>query len=183
MPDHHDHSAIPLPPQPGRPAGTRVSSARRAALWAGVIAGLGSLVPFPPFIFLCMIAAGGMSVAFYSRYEPNSEVRASTGFKIGALAGLFGFLMNACLSSFSMFSQATRSALRSEMSSRIQEAIANSSNADTANMMRKFGDQLNTTGGLVTLFLLALAFLGVLFVLFSGVGGAVGASLFGRRRT
>ncbi|MGE5110804.1 MAG: hypothetical protein ACM3JB_08115 [Acidobacteriaceae bacterium] len=166
-----------------RPRKGRLSSARRAALWAGVIAGIGSLVPFAPFIFLCMIAAGGMSVAFYSRREPDVEVRASLGMKLGALAGFFGFVMNAILSSLGMLSMETRSALRSQLASRLQEAVASSKDAATTDMLQKLGEQLNTTGGLLTLFAIALAALGLFFVLFGGLGGAIGASLFGRRKT
>ncbi len=181
-PHEREVPAAPLPTSLNRtPSAVRLSSARRAALWAGIIAGVGSLVPFMPFILLCMIAAGGMSVAFYSRREPEAEVRASTGLKIGALAGFFGFLMNASLSSLSMFSAASRAALRAEMANRLKEAMASSSDPAATDMLRRVGDQLNTPGGLATIFVLALAVLAVFFVLFGGLGGAVGASLFGRR--
>lgn len=130
-----------------------------------------------------MIAAGGMSVAFYSRREPDVEVRAPLGMKLGALAGFFGFVMNAILSSLGMLSIETRSALRSQLASRIQEAVASSKDAATTDMLRKLGEQLNTTSGLLTLFAIALAALGLFFVLFGGLGGAIGASLFGRRKS
>jgi hypothetical protein len=122
-----------------------------------------------------------MSVAFYSRREPEAEVRASTGLKIGALAGFFGFLMNASLSSLSMLSQSSRSALRAEMMNRLNEAIAASSDPTATDMLRRVGGQLSTPSGLATIFVLALAVLAIFFVLFSGIGGAIGASLFGRR--
>lgn len=159
--------------------GIRWSSALRAALWAGVIAGLGSLIPYLPFILLCMIAAGGISIAFYSRREPTTVVRAGMGFRIGALAGLFGFLMNATMSTLAMLSAESRSVMRSEMANRLKEAMASSSDPATTDMLRRVGDQLSTPGGLALLFTLALAVLGFLFVVLSGLGGAVGASLFG----
>lgn len=124
-----------------------------------------------------------MSVAFYSRREPDVEVRASLGMKLGALAGFFGFVMNAILSSLGMLSMETRSALRSQLASRIEEAVASSKDAAATDMLRKLGEQLNTTGGLIILFAIALAALGLFFVLFGGLGGAIGASLFGRRKS
>jgi hypothetical protein len=49
-------------------------------------------------------------------------------------------------------------------------------------MLRRLGDQLNTPGGLALIFTFALLVLAVLFVVFGGLGGAIGAALFGRRQ-
>ncbi|MGE5137916.1 MAG: hypothetical protein ACM3JD_00525 [Rudaea sp.] len=124
-----------------------------------------------------------MSIAFYSRQEPDATVRASTGFKIGALAGLFGFLMNAFLSTSILLSATARSALRVEMANRVKEAIAASTDPSSTEILRKVSDQLNTPAGLAILFVVAMVLLGVFFVLLSGIGGAIGASLFGHRRS
>jgi hypothetical protein len=184
-PQHDDRPFMqfPPPPLPPRRPGLRLSSARKAALWAGLIAGVGAAVPFAPFIILCMVAAGGMSIAFYMRSEPNDEVRTSSGLKMGALAGLFGFSMYAIVASLSLLSVQTRTAFRSDMATALKEAAARSADPSrAADMIRPFVDRLNTPGGLATMFLMMLFFLLVFFVLLSGVGGAIGASLFGHRR-
>jgi hypothetical protein len=135
-----------------------------------------------PFILLCMVAAGGMSIAFYTRRQPDRTVTAGDGLKIGALAGLFGFLMNALLSTLSMLSANSRSALRGEMMNRLKEGMASSSDPTATDLLRRIGDRLSTPEGLALIFTLALAVLAVFFVVFSGLGGAIGASLFGRKQ-
>lgn len=154
----------------------------RAALWAGVLAGLGSLVPFMPFILLCMVASGGMSIAFYTRREPHQTVTAGSGLRLGALAGMFGFFINATLSTVSMLSATSRTAMRGEMMNRLKEAMAGSTDPAATDMLRRLGDQLNTPGGLALIFTFALLVLAVLFVVFGGLGGAIGATLFGRHQ-
>jgi hypothetical protein len=170
--------AVAIAPTQG---GLQRRSVLRAALLAGAIAGAGSLVPFMPFMVLCMVAAGGMSIAFYSRREPDITVTAGMGLKIGALAGLFGFLMNAIMSTLSMLSASTRSVLRGEMMERLKDAMASNSDQAATDMLKRIGDQLSTPGGLAFIFTLALAVLAVFFVVFSGIGGAIGAALFGRK--
>ena len=139
------------------------------------------MFPFMPFIILCMVAAGGMSIAFYSRREPEATVLPRTGLKVGALAGLFGFLLNASMSTLSMLSAASRAALRSEMTKRLQEAMSSTSDPATLDMLRRIGEQLSTPRGLALVFTLGIAVLAVFFVAFGGLGGAIGAFLFGRR--
>jgi hypothetical protein len=134
-----------------------------------------------PFILLCMVAAGGISIAFYTRREPDKTVKASDGLRIGALAGMFGFLINAILSTLSMLSATVRAGTRTQMMDRLKEAMAANSDPQATDMLRRIGDQLNTPGGLAFIFTLALAVLAVFFIVLSGLGGAIGATLFGRR--
>ena len=178
-----DQSPFPTLPQPPQPSGVRLSSARKAALWAGLIAGVGAAVPLPPVIILSMVAAGGLSIAFYMRFEPHALVRTSTGLKMGALAGLFGFLMYGIVASLTMTSAQVRSQFRVEMANSLKQAAVRSADPRAADMIRPFVDGLNTPGGLATMFSLMLFFLLIFFVLLGGIGGAVGASLFGHRRS
>lgn len=130
-----------------------------------------------------MVAAGGLSIAFYMRSEPHAEVRTLSGLKMGALAGLFGFLMYGIVASMTMLSAQVRSQFRVEMANSLKEAAARSADPRAIDMIRPFVDRLSTPGGLATMFALMLFFLMIFFVLLSGIGGAVGASLFGRRRS
>jgi hypothetical protein len=102
---------------------------------------------------------------------------------MGALAGLFGFLMYGIVASLAMFSAQVRSQFRVEMTNSLKQAAVRSADPRAADMIRPFVDGLNTPGGLATMFGLMLFFLLVFFVLLSAIGGAVGASLFGHRRS
>ena len=152
-----------------------------SALAAGFAAGIGSLVPFVPFITLCMVAAGGIAVTLYKRRLPYVSVPARRGFRIGALAGLFGFLLNAATSVFGMLSAENRTALYEAMQERLKEALAVNSDPAAKQMVKNLGDMVSTPGGLAAVFVFSLCLFGLLFVLLSGVGGAIGAALFGKK--
>ncbi len=152
-----------------------------SALAAGFAAGIGSLVPFVPFIMLCMVAAGGIAVTFYKRRLPYVSVPARRGFRLGALAGLFGFLLNAATSAFGMLSAENRTALREAMQERLKEALAVNSDPAAKQMVKHLGDIISTPGGLAALFAFSMCLFGLLFVLLSGIGGAIGAALFGKK--
>ena len=152
-----------------------------SALTAGFAAGIGSLVPFVPFIMLCMVAAGGMAVTLYKRRLPYVSVPTRRGFRIGALAGLFGFLLNAATSVFGMLSAGNRTALREAMQERLKEALAVNSDPAAKQMVKHLGDMVSTPGGLAAVFAFSLCLFGLLFVLLSGIGGAIGAALFGKK--
>lgn len=152
-----------------------------SALAAGFAAGIGSLVPFVPFITLCMVAAGGIAITLYKRRMPYVTVPARRGFRIGALAGFFGFLLNAVTSAFGMLSAENRVALRDAMQERLKEALAVNSDPSAQQMVKNLGDMVSTPTGLAAVFVFSLCLFGLLFVLLSGIGGAIGAALFGKK--
>ncbi len=152
-----------------------------SALAAGFAAGIGSLVPFVPFITLCMVAAGGIAITLYKRRMPYVSVPARRGFRIGALAGLFGFLLNAATSVFGMFSAENRVALRDAMQERLKEALSVNSDPSAQQMVKNLGDMVSTPAGLAAVFAFSLGLFGLLFIFLSGVGGAIGAALFGKK--
>lgn len=183
-PVHHGTLHPDVQPQwhaPVAPGAVNWHSGRRAALFAGLLAGMGTFIPVMPFILLCMLAAGGLSIAFYTRREPAAHLPASSGMKLGALAGVFGFLLNACLSSLALFSAQSRAALRTELMGRLKETLESASDQAARDALQRLGDMLATPGGLALFFILAISVFGVLFVALAGLGGAVGASLFGRQ--
>jgi hypothetical protein len=152
-----------------------------SALAAGFAAGIGSLVPFVPFITLCMVAAGGIAITFYKRRMPYVSVPARRGFRIGALAGFFGFLLNALTSVLGMFSAGNRGALRDAMQERLKEALSVNSDPSAQQMVKNLGEMVSTPSGLAAVFAFSLCLFGLLFVFLSGVGGAIGAALFGKK--
>ena len=180
-----------LPAQPPNAAFSQAAASQAAkyerrvvifsALAAGFAAGVGSLVPFIPFITLCMVAAGGIAITFYKRRLPYVAVSARRGFRIGALAGLFGFLLNAATSVFGMLSAENRTALREAMQERLKEALSVNSDPSAQQMVKNLGHMVSTPAGLFAVFAFSLFLFGLLFVLLSGIGGAIGAALFGKR--
>jgi uncharacterized membrane protein len=152
-----------------------------AALVAGFAAGLGTLVPFVPVITLSMIAAGGIAVTLYKRRMPYVSVSPGRGFRIGSLAGLFGFLLNASASVLGMLSEENRTGLRAAMQERLKEAMSINSDPSAQQMLKNLGDMISTPGGLAALFAFSMLLFGLIFILLGGLGGSVGAKLFGKR--
>jgi hypothetical protein len=128
-----------------------------------------------------MVAAGGIAITLYKRRMPYVSVPAKRGFRIGALAGLFGFLLNAAMSVFGMFSNENRVALRDAMQERLKEALAVNSDPSAQQMVKHLGDMISTPNGLAAVFALSLCLFGMLFIVLSGIGGAIGATLFGKK--
>ena len=128
-----------------------------------------------------MVAAGGIAITLYKRRMPYVSVPARRGFRIGALAGFFGFLLNAAMSAFGMFSAENRAALRDAMQERLKEALAVNSDPAAQQMVKNLGDMVSTPGGLAAVFAFSLCLFGLLFVFLSGIGGAIGAALFGKK--
>ncbi len=152
-----------------------------SALLAGFAAGLGTLLPFVPVITLSMVAAGGIAVTLYKRKMPYVSVPARRGFRLGALAGFFGFLLNAGASVIGMLSEQNRSALRDAMHERLKEAMSVNSDPSAQQMLNNIGNLISTPGGLAALFAFSLLMFGLIFVLLGGIGGSVGAALFGKK--
>jgi len=48
-------------------------------------------------------------------------------------------------------------------------------------MVKNLGDMVSTPGGLAAVFAFSLCLFGLLFVFLSGIGGAIGAALFGKK--
>jgi hypothetical protein len=181
-------SAEPVPPgsSPAFPPAQRPDRLDRrtvifSALLAGFAAGLGTLIPFVPVITLSMVAAGGIAVTLYKRRMPYVSVPARRGFRIGSLAGLFGFLLNASTSVFGMLSEPNRAALRAAMHERLKEAMSVNSDPSAQQMLNRLGDMISTPGGLAALFAFSLLMFGLVFIFLGGIGGAIGAALFGRK--
>jgi len=152
-----------------------------SALLAGFAAGLGTLLPFVPVMTLSMVAAGGIAVTLYKRKMPYVPVPARRGFRLGALAGLFGFLLNAGASVIGMLSEQNRAALRDAMHERLKEAMSVNSDPSAQQMLNNIGDMISTPAGLAALFAFSLLIFGLIFVLLGGIGGSVGAALFGKK--
>ncbi len=116
----------------------------------------------------------------YQRRVPGTIVTAGMGMRIGAVSGVIGYVATTIWSvlRFASNSQEFRSAMQEQM----DKSLAANPDPRAQEIMRQFVGNLNTPQGLATFFVIILAIMAVVFVIFSAAGGALGASIFARRR-
>lgn len=151
-----------------------------SAMVAGLLAAVGTMIPIVPLAMLCMFASGGLAVTLYRRRAGYSPVSPWMGAKLGLLAGGWGFGLLALLSSFRLFAISERTELRAAFSQKMQEALTTATDPDARLMINRFRDYIATDRGLILMVLFFLAIAAVFFLLFSALGGVLGAALFGR---
>lgn len=158
-------------------------AAFRAALTAGILAAIGTSIPIIPLAMLCMFAAGGLAVTLYRRKAGFRVVTPWMGIKLGLLAGGLGFGLLAILSTLRLFAHSERTQLRAAFRDKMGEAINAASDPQMRQTMEQFRGYIATDHGLITLVLFFLLVAAVFFLIFSALGGALGAVLFGRDGT
>ena len=153
----------------------------QGALLAGVGAALLSSLPFLALgSLLWLLIAGALTVSMYQRRVPTAVVRPAMGMRIGALAGVFAFVITAILSTVLFATEGNQ--LRQMMEEQLRASMAKAPDPRTAEILQQFIGKLNTPEGLATFFLWVMAFIAVIFILSSAAGGALGASMSARRR-
>lgn len=153
----------------------------QGALLAGGGAALLSSLPFLALgSLLWLLIAGALSVSMYQRRVPTAVVRPGMGMRIGALAGVFAFVITAILSTVLFATEGNQ--LRQMMEEQLRASMAKAPDPRTAEILQQFIGKLNTPEGLATFFLWVMAFIAVIFILSSAAGGALGASFSARRR-
>jgi hypothetical protein len=152
--------------------GVLLSGLAAAALTAAPILGLGCC--------LWLLGSGALAVWLYQRRVPGMFVTTGMGMRIGAASGVIGYLAMAIWSvlRFASHSQEFRTALQEQM----DKSLASNPDPRAQEIMRQFMNNLNTPQGLATFFVLILVIMAFVFVIFSAAGGALGASMFARRR-
>jgi hypothetical protein len=151
-----------------------------SALVAGLLAAVGTSIPIIPLAMLCMFASGGLAVTLYRRRAGYCAVTPWMGAKLGLLAGGSGFGLLAILSTFRLFAASERIELRTAFRDKMQEAITSTADPDVRQAMEQFRGYIATDHGLILLVLFFLAVAAIFFLIFSALGGALGAALFGR---
>jgi hypothetical protein len=151
-----------------------------SALIAGMLAAVGTSIPIVPLAMLCMFAAGGLAVTIYRWRSGMSRVTASMGAKLGVMAGGWGFGLLAVLSVVQLFSSSRLAELRKVIEEKVQEMIASNPDPQMRQGFEQFHAYLATDHGLIITVLAGMAIVGAFFLLFSALGGVLGAMLFGR---
>jgi hypothetical protein len=160
------------------PAGVAIqwSDALPSAALAGLIAAFLMFIALAGF-GLGLIAAGVLSVVFYRRRNPASNVTPAMGARLGAVAGTMGFGI------FAVFSALGTLLFHSggELRAALLDAIAQSAARSPDPQVQKAFEYLKTPPGLALMMGIGMAFLLAAFLILSTLGGAVGAAMLRRK--
>ena len=155
---------------------------------ANLAAGLGALTALivavatglPQLGFFAWMVGGGMlTVVIYRRRQHLGHITARIGARLGAMAGLMGFVIFALLSLVQMLALRGTGQLQSAFQQALKTSAAHSGNPEAQQLMQQF----LTPEGMRTLIILGIILMLVLFVALSSLGGAFAAALSGKRET
>lgn len=123
-----------------------------------------------------MLAAGFLSVLLYRRRRPATHFTAGMGAKLGALTGGLGFgALAVILALWTAFRSSK--AIHDALLNYIQQYAAHSSDPRMPQVLELF----NTPEGFTFVMILTLVMTLVAFLIFSSLGGALGAFLLHRK--
>jgi hypothetical protein len=154
----------------------------KGALMTGIGAGVLAAIPIVSLgCCLWILGAGALSASLYQKNVPNTVVTPGMGMKIGALAGLFGFLINGILTTLTFVLFRASTDFRQALQEQMNKQMAASPDPKAQQAMQQMMDWINTPAGMGVFLVVIMVVLAVVFVLFSAAGGALGVSMFGRR--
>jgi hypothetical protein len=182
----------PTPPSPwspgAMPSALQLGSIQWNLAWQGALlagAGAAALTAIPLVSLGCclwMLGAGALSVALYQRRVPGMLITPGMGMKLGALAGVFAFLIHAVVTTVSFVAFHSSNTFRRALQEQVEKQLANSPDPKAQEIMRQMFDWISTPQGMATFMVLILIVSAIMFVVFTAAGGALGASMSGKRR-
>jgi hypothetical protein len=129
-----------------------------------------------------MLAGGALTVQLYRRRIGGAPVTPGMGMRLGAVAGLFGFMANAFTSVVSFVALRNTGNFRHAMEEQMQSQMGANTDPGVQQIMQNLLNYMSTPQGAATMLTVFLLIFGAVFVLLSAAGGAVGATLLGFRR-
>ena len=174
-------------PAPPVTLGELSSGTWSRAWWsANLAAGLGALgalvvavaTGLPQLGFLAWMLGGGMlGVVIYRRRQHLAHLTAGMGARLGAMAGLMGFVIFGLLSLVQMLALRGTGQLQAALEQALKASAARSGNPEAQQMVQQF----LTPEGMRTLLILGILLMLVMFLALSSLGGVIAAA-FSRRR-
>jgi hypothetical protein len=161
----------PTPPEP-----FRWQDAMPGAMLAGAVIALVLIIPLAAYV-LWPLAAGALAVLFYSRRRPGAELSTGAGARVGAVAGLFAFVLFAVLMGVQLAAMSGSGKLRDQMMQVMQQSAARNPSPEAQEMIQK----LMTPEGIAVMVVIVFIMFLLMFVGFSSIGGALGARLLKKR--
>lgn len=149
----------------------------RAAFYAAIVGAVLSLVQAGTGFLLALPIAGSLSVLLYRRFSLKSEPSPRTGFRLGAISGLFAFGLLMIVIAAVTLAVHNEADVHAQVIQMIHQAEARNPDPQA----RQGFEYLTTPPGMAFLMVVGFVFTGVLFVVLSGIGGAISASLLRRK--
>jgi hypothetical protein len=159
-----------------RTSATTAHAELRSALYAGVVAALLSMIQPASFI-LAMPLGGFLAVLLHRRRSVGEDPGPPAGFRLGAFAGLFAFGLSVVLTAVATLAFRDQGNIHAIMVQSVQQAQARSADPQA----RQVFDYFLTPHGMALMMIFGFVFMCILFVLLSGIGGAISASLLRRK--
>lgn len=154
-------------------------SALRTTLLAGLVIGIGTILPLGSIAWIVLVigTGGALAVALYKRRHPEAlSMRPGQGAKLGAMAAISGYIL------FAIFAVMTfvlnGSELRQEMVRRLHEMKAPDPSAQQ--VYQQIADKLSSPEGMALIMTFAMAVFFFMFLALGAAGGAIGATLMHR---
>jgi len=144
---------------------------------AGLIAAIFMVMPLGASFGLGMLASGFLSVLFYRRRVPGADPRPGMGARLGAASGVLGFAIFGVLSVLEMAFFRSGGELRGALVQAVEQAAARNVDPQAQQMLQ----YLKTPQGLVVVMILGLIVMFFAFLIFSTLGGVLGAAMLRRR--
>ena len=151
------------------------SQAIRPCALAAFVASLFMTLGLNPFV--AMLSVGFLAVIFYRQRRPGLLLKPFAGARLGALGGLLWFAMSTILESVVVLALHKGPEIRAAVLAKIDEAAARTSDPQALAMLA----HVKTPGGLEVLMICGIIFTFVASIVLSGLGGALGGAIFGRR--
>jgi hypothetical protein len=167
-----------VPPYFGSPVTNRIewSQALPATALAGLIAAVLMMTPLAGF-GLGMLIGGSLSVVFYRRRIPVVHVTPGMGARLGMVTGILGGGIFAALLSIGTMLFHAWDGVRAKLIEVVEQTAARNPDPQAQQAMEFF----KSPEGIVLLLTTALIGTLIAFVIFSGLGGALGAALLRRK--
>lgn len=173
-----DPAVSSLPAYFSSPLTTRIewSQALPATALAGLIAAVLMMTPLAGF-GLGMLIGGSLSVVFYRRRIPVAQVTPGMGARLGMVSGILGGGIFAALLSIGTMLFHAWDSIRAKLIAVVEQTAARNPDPQAQQAMEFF----KSPEGIVLLLTTALIGTLIAFVIFSGLGGVLGAALLRRK--
>lgn len=152
-----------------------------AAAVGGLAAAVASLVPIVRAgCCLWMLGGGALAVSFYRR-RSSTDVTSGMGARLGAATGVLGFFIFAGLNAILIFIEIVVFHMGAQIRSEMRQALEQSAARNPDPQVQAMVQWMMSPQGFATIVTIGMLLFFMAFVLFCTAGGALGASLFGKR--
>ncbi len=126
----------------------------------------------------CMLFAGALPVRFYRRRRPDTPISPGMGARLGAVSGLLGFVFYSVPQALRLLFFHLGGSVRDAMQKAIEQSASQSPDPRAQEIMRN----LLAPGTLAAFITVLVVLFLISFVVLSSLGGAIGASVWGRKQ-